>query len=71
MQNDVTMTAKINTETTKELSTFDVFRIVCLWILFVVGIIGNLLVVILVIWKRHRKQVRLFLCPREKNVQQS
>jgi hypothetical protein len=58
-QNDVTMTTGSNAGTVNELSSYDVFRIVSFWILFVIGVIGNLLVVILVIWKRNRKQVSL------------
>jgi hypothetical protein len=56
-QNDVIVTTATNASVTDELSLFDVIRIVCLWILLIVGVPSNLLVLILVIWKRNRKQV--------------
>jgi hypothetical protein len=64
-QTDVFATTEENTRTDNQLSSFDVFRIVCCWTLLVIGVFGNLLVVVLVIWKRHRKQVRLSVYPRE------
>lgn len=41
------------------LSAVNVFRIICYWLIFLFGFLGNLFVVILVIWKRNRKQVSL------------
>jgi hypothetical protein len=60
-QNDVIVTAETNALITDELSPYVVIRIVCLWILLIVGVPGNLLVLILVIWKRNRKQVTFFI----------
>jgi hypothetical protein len=38
----------------------DFVRMLCFWIVFVVGVVGNLIVVMLVIWKRSHKQVSRF-----------
>lgn len=60
-QRDGIMTTARNVQTVSELSQSATFRIVSLWILFVIGVVGNLLVLMLVIWRRNRKQVSLVL----------
>lgn len=58
-QHDVTTTVTTNDWTVNNLSASEVCRIVCMWIVFVVGVVGNLLMLIMVIWKRTRKQVKV------------
>jgi hypothetical protein len=54
---DVNVTSATNVQIDDNLSAANISRIVCFWVVFMVGVVGNLIVVILVVWKCNRKQV--------------
>lgn len=59
-QFDITSTT-VASSPISELSPVEVSQIVCFWIIFSIGVVGNLLVLILIVWKRSSKQVGFVL----------
>jgi hypothetical protein len=53
---DANNTTATSSSRISELSPSDLFRIICFWILFLIGVVGNLLVLVVIVWKRNRKQ---------------